>query len=95
MARLFLEPTELLLVVALVLLAVQSGRRCVDRLPLLLPLSWLLGGLIGVNLPSELLQELACTVVVASAGIFVALGCGCGRGCCCPWSPHWVRCSPW
>jgi hypothetical protein len=27
MARLFLEPTELLLVVALVLLAVQSGRR--------------------------------------------------------------------
>ena len=74
MVRLFLEPTELLLVVALVLLAVQSGRHCVDRLPLLLPLSWLLGGLIGFNLPSELLQELACTVVVAAAGFFVALG---------------------
>jgi hypothetical protein len=74
MARLFLEPTELLLVIALVLLGVQSGRPCTDRLPLLLPLAWLLGGLIGLQLPAELLQAMACTAVVAAAGLLVALG---------------------
>ena len=74
MARLFLEPTDLLLVIALVLLAVQSGRPCADRLPLLLPLAWLLGGLIGLHLPAELLQAMACTAVVAAAGLLVALG---------------------
>ncbi|MFM7675373.1 MAG: hypothetical protein ACKO5F_07265 [Synechococcus sp.] len=74
MARLFLEPTELLLVIALVLLAVQSGRPCADRLPWLLPLAWLLGGLIGLTLAAELLQAVACTAVVAAAGLLVALG---------------------
>lgn len=74
MARLFLEPTDLLLVIALVLLSVQAGRPCGDRLPLLLPLAWLLGGLIGLQLPDELLQAMACTAVVAAAGLFVALG---------------------
>jgi hypothetical protein len=74
MARLFLEPTELLLVIALVLLAVQSGRPCTDRLPLLLPLAWLLGGLIGLHLSAELLQAVACTAVVAATGLLVALG---------------------
>ena len=74
MARLFLEPTELLLVIALVLLAVQSGRPSADRLPLLLPLAWLLGGLIGLQLPAELLQAMACTAVVAAAGLLVARG---------------------
>jgi hypothetical protein len=64
MARLFLEPTELLLVIALVLLAVQSGRPCTDRLPLLLPLPWLLGGLIGLHLSAELLQAVACTALL-------------------------------
>ena len=73
-ARLFLQPTELLLVIALVLLAVQSGRPCADRLPLLLPLAWLLGGMIGLNLAAELLQAVACTAVVAAAGLLVALG---------------------
>jgi hypothetical protein len=67
MARLFLEPSELLLVIALVLLAAQSGRPSVDRLPLLLPL-------IGLTLHAELLQALACTAVVAAAGLLVALG---------------------
>ncbi len=74
MARLFLEPTELLLVIALVLLAAQSGRPCTNRLPLLLPLAWLLGGLIGLHLSEELLQSLACTAVVAATGLLVALG---------------------
>lgn len=74
MARLLLQPTELLLVIALVLLAVQSGRASADRVLWLLPLTWLLGGLIGLNLPAELLQAVACTAVLAATGLLVALG---------------------
>lgn len=74
MARLFLEPTELLLVIALVLMAAQSGGPSGDRLPLLLPLAWLLGGLIGLHLPAELLLAVACTAVVAAVVLLVALG---------------------
>lgn len=73
MARLFLEPTDLLLVIGLVLLSVQAGRPYGDRLPLLLPLAWLLGGLIGLTLPSELLLSLLCTALVAGLGLLVAL----------------------
>jgi hypothetical protein len=50
MARLFLEPTELLLVIGLVLLVLQAGKTCCDRLPVLLPLAWSLGALIGLTL---------------------------------------------
>lgn len=74
MARLLLQPSELLLVIALVLLAVQSGRASADRVLWLLPLAWLLGGLIGLNLPAELLQAVACTAVLAATGLLVALG---------------------
>ena len=74
MARLFLEPTELLLVMGLVLLAVQAGRSVSDRLPLLLPLVWLLGGLIGLSLPSPLLLAAICTGLLAALGVLVALG---------------------
>ena len=74
MARLLLQPSELLLVIALVLLAVQSGRASADRVLWLLPLAWLLGGLIGLNLPAELLQAVACTAVLAATGLLMALG---------------------
>ncbi|QPN58933.1 phosphoglycerate kinase [Synechococcus sp. CBW1002] len=74
MARLFLEPTELLLVIALVLLGVQARQPCSDRLPLLLPLAWLLGGLIGLRLPSPLLLAVVCTGLLAALGLLVALG---------------------
>jgi hydrogenase/urease accessory protein HupE len=74
MARLLLQPTELLLVIALVLLAVQSGRASADRVLWLLPLAWLLGGLIGLHLSAELLQAVACTAMVAATGLLVALG---------------------
>jgi hypothetical protein len=73
MARLFLEPTELLLVIALVLLGVQAGRPWSDRMPVLLPLTWLPGGLIGLALPSQLLLALPCTALVAVVGLLVAL----------------------
>lgn len=43
MARLVLQPLDLLLLVAMVLLAVQSGRPWMNQLGLVLPLSWLLG----------------------------------------------------
>ena len=66
MALLLQQPTELLLVIALVLLTVQSGRASADRVRWLLPLAWLLGGLIGLNLPAELVQ--------AATGLLVALG---------------------
>jgi len=73
MARLFLEPTELLLVIGLVLLGVQARQPCRDRLPLLLPLAWSLGGLCGLTLPSELLLALPCTALVAVIGLLVVL----------------------
>jgi hypothetical protein len=43
MAQLVLEPTDLLLVIGLVLLGVQARQPCWDRLPLLQPLAWSLG----------------------------------------------------
>jgi hypothetical protein len=73
MARLFLEPTELLLVIGLVLLGVQARQPCRDRLPQLMPLAWSLGGLIGLTLPSELLLALPCTALVAVVGLLVVL----------------------
>jgi hydrogenase/urease accessory protein HupE len=73
MARLFLEPTDVLLVIGLVLLGVQSGRSCSERLPVLLPLAWLAGGLIGLALPMELLLALPCTALVAVVGVLAAL----------------------
>jgi hypothetical protein len=73
-AQLLLQPTPLLLVVGLVLLAAQGGKPCCDRLPLLLPGSWLLGGLVGLGLGAELLQAVACTVLVTAIGLLTALG---------------------
>ncbi|MCP9895268.1 phosphoglycerate kinase [Vulcanococcus limneticus Candia 3F8] len=74
MARLFLEPSDLLLVLSLGLLAAQSGRPGLDRLPLLLPVAWLAGGLIGLCLPSELLLALPSVALVGAIGLLVALG---------------------
>ncbi|MFM8525537.1 MAG: hypothetical protein ACKOCM_07955 [Cyanobacteriota bacterium] len=74
LARLFLEPMDLLLVIGLVLLGVQARRSISDHLPLLLPLAWLLGGLIGLRLPSPLLLAAFCTALLAALGLLVALG---------------------
>lgn len=80
MAQLFLEPKELLLVVGLVVLAAQAGKPSAERLPLLLPAAWLLGGLIGLTLPAELPWAVACTALVAAVGLLVALGVRLGPG---------------
>jgi hydrogenase/urease accessory protein HupE len=74
MAQLLLQPTEGLLPIALVLLAAQSGRSVCDRLPLLLPVAWLVGGLIGLGLPGEHSFRLATTVLLLLAGLVVILG---------------------
>jgi len=73
-AQLVLQPSQLLLVLGLVLLAAQGGAACCDRLPLLLPGAWLLGGLVGLNLGAELLQAMACTALVTLIGLLTALG---------------------
>ena len=73
-AQLVLQPTPLMLVVGLVLLAAQGGAACCDRLPWLLPGAWLLGGLVGLGLGAELLQSLACTAVATAIGLLTALG---------------------
>ena len=74
MAQLVLQPLDLLLLLALVLLAVQSGRPWSDRLPLVLPLSWLVGGLAGLGEGVELPLALPCTAIVTAIGVMVALG---------------------
>ena len=74
MARLVLQPLDLLLLVALVLLAVQNGRSWMDRLALMLPLSWLLGGLAGLGAGRELPLALSCAALVTAVGLLVTLG---------------------
>jgi len=74
MARLLLQPLDLLLLVGLVLVAVQSGRRWSDRLGLVLPLSWLMGGLAGLGLGVDLPLEVPCTAIVTAVGVLVTLG---------------------
>lgn len=74
MARLVLQPLDLLLLVALVLLVVQRGRPWLDRLALMLPLSWLLGGLGGLVVGIELALALPCAALVTAMGVVVSLG---------------------
>jgi len=74
MARLMLQPLDLLLLVALVLLAVQNGRSWSDRLALVLPLSWLVGGLGGLLVGRELHLALLCAALVTAVGVLAALG---------------------
>jgi hypothetical protein len=73
MARLMLQPLDLLLLVALVLLAVQNGRSWSDRLALVLPLSWLVGGLGGLLVGRELPLALLCAALVTAVGVLAAL----------------------
>ena len=74
MARLMLQPLDLQLLVALVLLAVQNGRSWSDRLALVLPLSWLVGGLGGLLVGRELHLALLCAALVTAVGVLAALG---------------------
>lgn len=56
-ARLVLTPSDLMLVCGLAALAVQQGAAWTARLRLALPLAWLLGGIVGLRLPDELLTS--------------------------------------
>ena len=50
-ARLALEPTDLLLAIALVLLADQQGNSTLIRVRALLPVTWLVGAIAGLAVP--------------------------------------------
>jgi hypothetical protein len=72
-ARLVLTPSDLLLVCGLGALAVQQGAACGIRLRLALPLAWLLGGSVGLQLPMELSTPWLNTITFALVGLLVAL----------------------
>lgn len=76
MARLVLQPTDLLLVVALVLLAAQGPWVGAGRMAVLLPLAWFVGALVGLGLPAELPLGPACAFVIALFGALVTVAAG-------------------
>jgi urease accessory protein len=72
-AHLALTPADLLLVVALALLAGQRGTQAARWTLFALPMAWLVGGTLGVHLPGETTPPLLTTVTFALAGVLVAL----------------------
>ncbi len=72
-ARLVLTPSDLLLVCGLCALAVQQGAGCGVRLRFALPLTWLLGGIVGLRLPVELSTPWLNTLAFSLVGLLVAL----------------------
>jgi hydrogenase/urease accessory protein HupE len=68
-----LTPRDLMVVVALALLAGLGGRTAARWTVLGLPVAWLVGGLIGFHLPALGALQLATTLTVGLAGLLVAL----------------------
>lgn len=73
LAHLLLTPSDLLLVVALAVLAGQNGSRCSRWLLLTLGGAWLLGGLVGLQFPSEPELPWLLTLSFTLVGLLVAL----------------------
>jgi len=71
-ARLLLEPTDLLLAIALVLLALQHGPRTLERLWWRVPAGWLAGALVGVALPRELLVAPLLSAALTALALLVS-----------------------
>ncbi|MCU0528491.1 MAG: hypothetical protein MUD04_03140 [Cyanobium sp. Prado107] len=71
-ARLLLEPTDLLLAIALVLLALQHGPRTLERLWWRVPAGWLGGALVGVALPRELLVAPLLSAALTALALLVS-----------------------
>ena len=71
--HLAVTPQDLLVVVALALLAGQRGARAARYALFALPVAWLLGGLIGARWPSAAVVPLLTTLSFALAGALVAL----------------------
>ncbi|MCT0199017.1 HupE/UreJ family protein [Synechococcus sp. CS-1325] len=72
-ARLVLEPADLLLSIALVLLALQQHPPAVRRVIVLLPALWCLGAVLGQALPRELLLAPLITATFVVVALLVAL----------------------
>ncbi len=68
-----LTPQDVLLVVAFALLAGLAGKQRARQLVLALPSAWLLGGLLGLLVPSLMPPELATTLSFGLVGLLVAL----------------------
>jgi len=72
-AHVALTPSDLLVVVALALLAGQRGTRAARWALLALPLAWLVGGVIGASLSAGAALPLLTTLTFGVAGVLVAL----------------------
>ena len=75
-AHVAVTPADLLVVVALALLAGQRGAGAARNVAFALPVAWLAGGLIGARWPSLSALPLLTTLSFALAGALVALNAG-------------------
>jgi hydrogenase/urease accessory protein HupE len=73
LTHLLITPSDLLLVVGLALLAAQTGTAAGRLLLLALPLAWLVGGWIGLQLPGEPELPWLTTLSFTLVGLLVAL----------------------
>ena len=71
--HLAVTPADLLLVIAVALLAGQRGTQAARWTLFALPLAWLAGGLLGARVPFEIGLPLLSTLTFALAGALVAL----------------------
>ncbi|WP_374335015.1 HupE/UreJ family protein [Methyloversatilis sp.] len=72
-AHVLITPEDLLVVIAAALLAGQRGTTAARLAALALPVSWLIGGLVGSRWPLMSDQALLTTLTFAIAGLMVAL----------------------
>jgi hydrogenase/urease accessory protein HupE len=72
-AHVVVTPADLLVVVALALLAGQRGTQAARWALLALPLAWLAGGAVGMLFPSNLTLPVLTTLTFGLAGVLVAL----------------------
>jgi hydrogenase/urease accessory protein HupE len=73
LTHLLITPSDLLLVLGLALLAAQSGTAAGRSLLLALPIGWLAGGWIGLQLPGEPALPVLTTLSFTLVGVLVAL----------------------
>jgi len=71
-AHLALTPSDLLVVIALALLAGQHGTQAARRALLALPAAWLIGGALGAVFPSNATLPVLTTLTFGFAGALVA-----------------------
>jgi hydrogenase/urease accessory protein HupE len=73
LAHVALTPADLLLVIAIALLAGQRGARAARWALFALPAAWCIGGIVGARFPSDATLPMLTTATFALAGALVAL----------------------